>query len=53
MEEEARAHGYHRFYLYTPNQQALYRRLGWKDLEDCHYRGEAVTIMRRDLTPPR
>ncbi|MDN3556839.1 GNAT family N-acetyltransferase [Halomonas maura] len=49
VEEEARAHGHRRFYLYTPDQQALYRRLGWRDLEDRHYRGEAVTIMQRDL----
>ncbi|TLF46007.1 GNAT family N-acetyltransferase [Halomonas urmiana] len=45
VEEEAQAHGHRRFYLYTPDQQALYRRLGWKDLEDRRYRGEAVTKM--------
>ncbi|MDX1467268.1 MAG: GNAT family N-acetyltransferase [Halomonas sp.] len=49
VEEEARAHGIVRCYLYTPNQQALYRRLGWQDREERHYRGEAVTIMQRDL----
>ncbi|CAM3315758.1 GNAT family N-acetyltransferase [Halomonas lysinitropha] len=48
VEEEARAHGHDRLYLYTPDQQALYRRLGWRDLERRDYRGEAVTIMRRD-----
>jgi GNAT superfamily N-acetyltransferase len=49
VEEEARSHGHDHFYLYTPDQQALYRRLGWRDLEERDYRGEAVTIMRRDI----
>lgn len=49
VEEEAQAHGVERFYLYTPDQQALYRRLGWQDVEEREYRGEAVTIMQRDL----
>ncbi|MEQ6890270.1 GNAT family N-acetyltransferase [Halomonas sp. CS7] len=52
VEEEARAHGVARFYLYTPDQQALYRRLGWRDREARHYRDEAVTIMQRDLVSP-
>ncbi|MDN3520701.1 GNAT family N-acetyltransferase [Halomonas ramblicola] len=51
VEEEARAHGHGHFYLYTPDQQALYRRLGWRDLEEREYRGEAVTIMRRAFAP--
>ncbi len=52
VEEEARAHGVERFYLYTPDQQALYRRLGWQDVEQREYRGEMVTIMQRDLPAP-
>lgn len=52
VEEEARAHGVERCYLYTPDQQALYRRLGWRDREARDYRGEAVTIMQRDLGAP-
>ncbi|MDT8895224.1 GNAT family N-acetyltransferase [Halomonas sp. I1] len=52
VEEEARDHGVERFYLYTPDQQALYRRLGWQDVEEREYRGEAVTIMQRDLPSP-
>ncbi|RTR05897.1 GNAT family N-acetyltransferase [Halomonas nitroreducens] len=51
VEEEARAHGVERCYLYTPDQQALYRRLGWQDVEERDYRGETVTIMQRDLVP--
>ncbi|WP_435389741.1 GNAT family N-acetyltransferase [Halomonas sabkhae] len=51
VEEEAEAHGVGRCYLYTPDQQSLYRRLGWQDVEEREYRGEVVTIMQRDLQP--
>ncbi|WP_148254342.1 GNAT family N-acetyltransferase [Aidingimonas lacisalsi] len=47
VEEEAYVYGHGGFYLYTPDQQALYRRLGWRDLENRDYCGERVTIMRR------
>lgn len=49
VEEEAVACGVDHFYLFTPDQQALYRRLGWRDHEELSYRGEDVTIMRRQL----
>jgi GNAT superfamily N-acetyltransferase len=49
VEEEARSHGIGRLYLFTPDREALYRRLGWHELERRHYRGEAVTLMRRIL----
>ncbi|WP_336268515.1 GNAT family N-acetyltransferase [Vreelandella arctica] len=49
VEAEAAAHGFKRFYLYTPDQQALYRRLGWQDVESLEYRGETVTVMLRQL----
>ena len=49
VEEEAVACGVRRFYLFTPDQQALYRRLGWRDHEELRYRGEDVTIMLRRL----
>lgn len=49
VEDEARAHGVERLYLYTPDQQARYRRLGWRDREARDYRGEAVTLMQREL----
>ena len=52
VEEEAWEHGVERCYLYTPDQQALYRRLGWRACEERDYRGEAVTIMQRDLGSP-
>jgi GNAT superfamily N-acetyltransferase len=49
VEEEAAASGFRQFYLYTPDQQTLYRRLGWQDHEALSYRGEDVTIMLRQL----
>ncbi|PRY66544.1 acetyltransferase (GNAT) family protein [Vreelandella songnenensis] len=49
VEQEARESGIEHFYLYTPDQQALYRRLGWQDIERLAYGGEAVTIMVRQL----
>ncbi|SDL19057.1 Acetyltransferase (GNAT) family protein [Franzmannia pantelleriensis] len=47
VEAEAREAGIAVFHLYTPDQQALYGRLGWEAVEERDYRGEAVTIMRR------
>lgn len=32
-------------YLYTPDQQALYARLGWKEIERDWVNGEQVSIM--------
>ncbi|SFU73904.1 GNAT family N-acetyltransferase [Halomonas korlensis] len=52
VEQEAQAHGHDRLYLYTPDQQRLYRQLGWRDLEARDYHGEAVSIMRRDVSMP-
>lgn len=36
-------------YLYTPDQQALYARLGWEELERAAVNGEDVSIMRLAL----
>ncbi|KAA0013056.1 GNAT family N-acetyltransferase [Billgrantia pellis] len=49
VEAEAADCGVSLFYLFTPDQQALYRRLGWQDHEEVRYRGEAVTVMTRQL----
>nr|WP_298415964.1 GNAT family N-acetyltransferase [uncultured Halomonas sp.] len=49
VEGEAQEVGMTRLYLFTPDQQALYRRLGWKDKETLDYRGMNVTIMMRSL----
>lgn len=49
VEDEARAAGVARCHLFTPDQQSLYRRLGWQERETLDYRGETVTIMTRSL----
>lgn len=49
VEAEAQANGIHQFYLYTPDQQALYQRLGWQPVERLEYRGEVVTLMTRQF----
>jgi GNAT superfamily N-acetyltransferase len=42
---EASTLGVERLYLFTPDQEAFYRRLGWRTLERTNYRGENVVIM--------
>ena len=37
--------GYPNMYLYTPDQQSLYAKLGWKIIHDLDYMGEEVSIM--------
>lgn len=49
VEEEARRLEVRRMYLFTPDAMELYRKLGWKDVEQCSYMGEAVTIMTKEL----
>ena len=47
--EAARGFGIGMLYLYTPGQEAFYRRLGWEFLEATHFCGRAITIMRQRL----
>jgi len=42
---DARRLGVGKLYLITPDQQALYARLGWQEEEVVHYRGERDTLM--------
>jgi predicted N-acetyltransferase YhbS len=42
---ESRRHRLPALYLYTPDQQALYARLGWKELQRDFVNGEDVSIM--------
>ena len=39
----------HEMFLYTPNAELFYSRLGWKQLEKVSYRNTDVTILRREL----
>ncbi|EPL9568118.1 hypothetical protein MMK73_000159 [Providencia rettgeri] len=34
-------------YLYTPDMQALYRKMGWQDVESREINDELVTVMKR------
>lgn len=49
VEHEARQAGIKRLYLFTPDRQALYRRLGWGELETLEFAGEQITVMQRGL----
>lgn len=49
VEAEAREASLARLYLYTPDQQALYARLGWQTMESLSYLGEVVTLMQREI----
>jgi GNAT superfamily N-acetyltransferase len=43
--EQARQHDINQLFLFTPDQQQFYQRLGWKYHENTTYHGEQVTIM--------
>ncbi|WNL43254.1 GNAT family N-acetyltransferase [Halomonas sp. PAMB 3264] len=47
VEQEALSNGFECGYLYTPDQQALYHRLGWRAFEEVTYLGEQVTLMAK------
>ena len=38
-----------KIYLFTPNKQEMYTKLGWRAIEDLEYLSEDVTIMSKDL----
>jgi len=41
-----------KLYLYTPDQEHFYKRLGWQTLEMTEFRNTEVTIMVSDLASP-
>ena len=45
--EEAADLGFDSLYLFTPRNESLYARLGWKTLERTHRNGVAIAIMER------
>jgi len=49
IEAQARGLGVARLYLFTPDKQRFYARLGWSPLEWTEYRAERVLIMRKAL----
>lgn len=49
LTDEARQRGISTLWLYTPDQQALYRRFGWQDVEKRVVADEEVTVMKLAL----
>ena len=47
IEETARDLAIPTLYLFTPDRENFYRRLGWETMEWCEYRGEKVVLMRK------
>jgi predicted N-acetyltransferase YhbS len=45
--KEARRLGFETIYLFTPRNESLYTRLGWKRMEVATHRGTALVIMSR------
>lgn len=48
--KEARELGVRVLYLYTPDRQSFYARLGWREREICDYRGLKMTVMQYEFT---
>lgn len=51
VEDKARALGFERLYLFTPDQQALYARLGWGTVTRVEWRGRPCDLMVKTLRP--
>jgi GNAT superfamily N-acetyltransferase len=49
VEREGKGLRVARLYLYTPDRESFYARLGWSVLERTEYRGQSVVIMAKDL----
>jgi N-acetylglutamate synthase-like GNAT family acetyltransferase len=50
--KEAVALGVETLYLFTPDREGFYIRLGWSTVERSEYRGYEVAIMALEITPP-
>jgi GNAT superfamily N-acetyltransferase len=50
IEKKAGDLGVKKLYLYTPESEGFYAKLGWKVKERPEYHGYAVTIMEKDIT---
>jgi len=48
--DEARRQGVEKLYLFTPDQMALYQRLGWKTVATFSLRGETENLMTCDFS---
>lgn len=45
----AREQGFAELFLFTPDQESFYQKLGWHTVANESYHGEEVTVMRVDL----
>ena len=43
--ERAKNNGVKKIYLYTPDKESFYNRMGWETIEKAEYRGENVAVM--------
>jgi GNAT superfamily N-acetyltransferase len=50
-EKTARKFGVGALYLYTPDKERFYTRLGWSLVEMTPHKGKTVYVMRKNLTP--
>ena len=48
--DEARALGVETLYLFTPDRESLYARMGWSVIERTEYRGEQVVVMELPIS---
>lgn len=51
IEQEAAALRINSLYLFTEHEEAFYARRGWVVLERMDYRGTAVSVMSKELSP--
>ncbi|MBI1425431.1 MAG: GNAT family N-acetyltransferase [Gammaproteobacteria bacterium] len=49
VEKKAQELGVDKLYLYTPESEGFYSRLGWQLKERTEYHGNPVTIMRKEI----
>lgn len=50
VEEEAKALGVSRLYLFTPDMEKFYETLGWRTIIEERYRGQDITIMTQKMS---
>jgi predicted N-acetyltransferase YhbS len=48
-EKEMQSLGIKKAYLFTPDKQPFYAKMGWQKLEDTLYRDEEVSVMEKDI----
>ena len=48
--QQAKLSNVEKLYLYTPDRETFYHKLGWNHIDTVHYHGHEVVIMEADLT---